>query len=92
MAQGLQNETLEPPKFIKNSDLDPPECQEVAPEGVSAYAANFHPGGAGAPNFIKNGVGTQLCKHMRKSWSQSGPSEAKDLQNTPNLRAKIDVV
>ena len=32
VAQGLQNETLEPPKFIEHSDLDPPECQEVAPE------------------------------------------------------------
>ena len=29
---GLQNEALEPPKFTKNSDLDPPRCQEVAPE------------------------------------------------------------
>ena len=29
---GLQNGTLEPPKFIKKSDLDPPGCQEVAPE------------------------------------------------------------
>ena len=32
VAPGLQNETLEPPKFIKNSDLDPPGCQEVAPQ------------------------------------------------------------
>ena len=29
---GLQNEALEPPKFTKKSDLDPPGCQEVAPD------------------------------------------------------------
>ena len=32
LAQGLQNEALELPKFTKKSDLDPPRCQEVAPE------------------------------------------------------------
>ena len=32
VAPGLQNETLEPPKFIKNSDLDPSKRQDVAPQ------------------------------------------------------------
>ena len=32
VAPGLQHETLEPPKFIKKLDLDPPGCQEVAPQ------------------------------------------------------------
>ena len=36
VAPGLQNETLEPPKFIKNSDLDPPKGQEVAPQASEA--------------------------------------------------------
>ena len=32
VAPRLQNEILEPPKFIKNSDLDLPKGQEVAPQ------------------------------------------------------------
>ena len=36
VAPGLQNETLEPPKSVKNSDLDPPKGQEVAPQASEA--------------------------------------------------------
>ena len=36
VAPGLQNETLEPPKFIKNSDLEPPKGQDVAPQASEA--------------------------------------------------------
>ena len=36
VAPGLQNETLEPPKFIKNSDLDPSKRQDVAPQASKA--------------------------------------------------------
>ena len=36
VAPRLQNETLEPPKFIKKSDLDHPKGQEVAPQASEA--------------------------------------------------------
>ena len=36
LAPRLQNEALEPPKFIKNSDLDPSTRQEVAPQASKA--------------------------------------------------------
>ena len=32
LAPGLQNDALEPSKFIKNSDLDPSKRQDVPPE------------------------------------------------------------
>ena len=44
VAPGLQNETLEPPKLIKISDLDPAKGQKVAPQASEAPPeTNFWP-------------------------------------------------
>ena len=75
----------------ESSLLLPNVCFPSAPRHAGPMPPTSILGGAGAPNFIKNGVGTQLCKHIRKSWSQSSPREATYLQHIPNLSPQIDI-